>query len=317
VGRATAVEFGRHGASVMLVARDLERLHSAADDVCAAGGQAQICVADVSDPKAMEDVVARTEEEFGPIDVWVNNAMVSVFSPISEMTAEDYRQVTSVTYLGYVNGVLAVLPKMRERNHGVIVHVGSALAYRSIPLQSAYCAAKHAILGFHASLRTELMHEKSAVHSTMVQLPAVNTPQFDWVKSRLPKRAQPVPPIYQPEVPARAIYYAAHHPRREIKLGTSTLEAVVLNKFVPTLIDHYLARVGFSDQQTDEPENPTRPDNLHHPVAGNWGAHGRFDSQSSNFSFEFWLLTHMAMVSTIVAAGAAAATAGAVALRRR
>lgn len=317
VGRATAIEFGRHGARVALVARDTERLRAAAEDVRKAGGEALVCPADVSDSKAMEKVVSDTEETFGPIDVWVNDAMVSVFSPIAKMTAEDFQRVTNVTYLGYVNGTLAVLPKMRARNHGVIVHVGSALAYRSIPLQAAYCGAKHAILGFHATLRTELMHEQSAVRSTMVQLPAVNTPQFDWVKSRLPNRAQPVPPIYEPEVPARAIYYAAHHPHREIKLGTSTLLAVGANKLVPALLDRYLARTGFSSQQTDEPEDPNRPNNLYHPVEGDWGARGRFDSRSRTFSVEFWLLRHMVAIAAIFATTAAAAVAGTVALKRR
>ena len=289
VGRATAVEFGRHGASVMLVARDLERLHSAADDVCAAGGQAQICVADVSDPKAMEDVVARTEEEFGPIDVWVNNAMTSVFAQFTEITPEEYKRVTDVVYHGQVYGTLSAMKRMVPRDRGSIVLVGSALAYRGIPLQSAYCGGKHAIEGMFDSIRTELLHNKSNVRITMVQMPALNTPQFDWVLSKLPNKAQPVPPIFQPEVAADAIYYAAHHQQREILVGFPTVKAVLGNKLVPVYADHFLAEHGFKSQQTNEPEDPNRPSNLWESVPGDYEAHGRFDSRARSWSPELWL----------------------------
>jgi hypothetical protein len=219
--------------------------------------------------------------------------MASVFSPIKQMTAEEFKRVTEVTYLGYVYGSLAALKRMLPRDRGAIVQVGSALAYRSIPLQAAYCAAKHAVLGFHASLRTELLHDQSNVHTTMVQMPALNTPQFGWVKSRLPRKAQPVPPIYQPEVAARAIYYAAHHPeRREYYAAWSALEAIVGNKLVPSLADEYLARTGYDSQQYDGPENPQRAHNLWEPLPGDHGAHGNFDARASSTSFGLWYSTH-------------------------
>jgi short-subunit dehydrogenase len=227
------------------------------------------------------------EEKLGPIDIWVNDAMASVFSPIKEMTAEEFERVTQVTYLGYVYGTLSALKRMLPRDRGTIVHVGSALAYRSIPLQAAYCASKHAILGFFASLRTELLHDHSNVRTTMVQMPALNTPQFGWVKSRLPHKAQPVPPIYQPEVAARAIYYAAHHPeRREYYAAWSVVEAVVGNKISPSFADHYLARMGYGAQQYDGPADPNRPNNLWEPVPGDHGAHGAFDRRARTRSLE-------------------------------
>src|SRR5439155_2733750 len=217
---------------------------------------------DVADSAAVEQAAAAIEDQFGPIDIWVNNAMASVFSPVKEMKPEEYKRVTEVTYLGVVYGTLAALRHMLPRNRGTIVQVGSALVYRSIPLQSAYCAAKHAIAGFTDSLRCELIHDKSKVRLTMVQMPALNTPQFGWVKSRLKHKAQPVPPIFQPEVGARAIYWAAHHGRRELHVGWPTVEAIVANKFVPGALDHYLARNGFRSQQTSQLEDPNRPDNL-------------------------------------------------------
>ena len=250
------------------------------------------------------------EQELGPIDVWVNNAMASVFSPIKEMTAEEFKRVTEVTYLGYVYGSLAALKRMLPRDRGAIVHVGSALAYRSIPLQAAYCASKHAVLGFFASLRTELIHDKSNVHTTMVQMPALNTPQFGWVKSRLPHKAQPVPPIYQPEVAARAIYYAAHHPeRREYYPAWSSVKAIFGNKLVPSYGDHYLAKNGYDAQQHDGPEDPNRPNNLWEPVPGDHGAHGAFDDRASYSSSELLLETHPKWLLTAVAAGLVAAAA--------
>src|SRR5579872_5747296 len=233
LGRATAREFGKHGAKVGLIARGVDGLEAAKREIESAGGSAMTLPLDVADADAVEKAAASVEQEFGPIDIWVNNAMASVFSPAKEMKAEEYKRVTEVTYLGVVYGTLAALKRMLPRDRGTIVQVGSALAYRSIPLQAAYCAAKHAVLGFHASLRTELLHDKSNVHTTMVQMPALNTPQFGWVKSRLKYKAQPVPPIFQPEVGARAIYWAAHHTRREVYVGWPTVEAIVGNKMVP------------------------------------------------------------------------------------
>ena len=290
VGRATVREFAKHGASIGLVARGTDGLEAARREVEAAGGRALMLPLDVADPAGVEAAAERVESTLGPIDIWVNNAMTSVFSPVKEMTAEEFKRVTEVTYLGYVYGSLAALKRMLPRDRGTIVHVGSALAYRSIPLQSAYCAAKHAVLGFFASLRTELLHDGSNVKTTMVQMPALNTPQFGWVKSRLPRKAQPVPPIFQPEVAARAIYHAAHHPeRREYYVGFSTVKAIFGNKLVPSFADHYLARAGYDSQQHDGPENPNRPNNLWEPVPKDHGAHGAFDKRASSFSMELWL----------------------------
>jgi NAD(P)-dependent dehydrogenase (short-subunit alcohol dehydrogenase family) len=293
VGRAAAREFARHGAWVGLIARGKDGLEAAQREVNALGGRALILPTDVADAAAVEAAALQVEEKLGPIDIWVNNAMASVFSPIKKMTPEDYKRVTEVTYLGYVYGTLAALKRMLPRDRGTIVHVGSALAYRSIPLQSAYCASKHAVLGFFAALRTELMHDGSHVRTTMVQMPAINTPQFGWVKSRLPRKAQPVPPIYQPEVAARAIYYAAHHAqRREYYPAWSSVKAIFGNKLVPSFADRYLARTGYDSQQYDGPEDPKRPNNLWEPVPGDHGAHGRFDARASNHSLELWLETH-------------------------
>jgi NAD(P)-dependent dehydrogenase (short-subunit alcohol dehydrogenase family) len=290
VGRATVREFAKRRASIALIARGTDGLEGARREVESAGGRALVIPVDVADAARVEAAVERVESTFGPIDIWVNNAMASVFSPIKEMTAEDFKRVTEVTYLGYVYGSLAALKRMLPRDRGTIVHVGSALAYRSIPLQAAYCAAKHAVLGFFASLRTELLHDGSNVKTTMVQMPALNTPQFGWVKSRLPRKAQPVPPIFQPEVAARAIYYAAHHPeRREYYVGFSTVKAIFGNKLLPSVGDHYLARDGYDSQQHDGPENPNRPNNLWEPVSGDHGAHGAFDERASSFSMELWL----------------------------
>jgi len=290
VGRATVREFAKRRASIGLIARGTDGLEGARREVESAGGRALVLPVDVADAAQVEAAAERVESNFGPIDIWVNNAMASVFSPIKEMTPEDFKRVTDVTYLGYVYGSLTALKRMLPRDRGTIVHVGSALAYRSIPLQAAYCAAKHAVLGFFASLRTELMHDGSNVKTTMVQMPALNTPQFGWVKSRLPRKAQPVPPIFQPEVAARAIYYAAHHPeRREYYVGFSTVKAIFGNKLAPSFADHYLARDGYDSQQHDGPENPNRPNNLWEPVSGDHGAHGTFDERASSFSMELWL----------------------------
>jgi NAD(P)-dependent dehydrogenase (short-subunit alcohol dehydrogenase family) len=291
VGRATAIAFARRGARIGLLARGSAGLEGAKRDVEAAGGRALICQADVADADAVDAAAADLERAFGPIDIWINNAMVSVFSPVREMTAAEFKRVTEVTYLGVVYGTLSALERMCPRGRGVIVQVGSALAYRGIPLQSAYCAAKHAVQGFCESLRTELLHEGSHVHVTMVQLPAMNTPQFDWVKSRLGRRGQPVPPIFQPEVAAGAIVWAAYHPRRELNVGFPTVRAIVGNSLSPALADRYLARIGYVAQQTDEPENQFRPHNLWKPVDAerDFGAHGRFGGRARTTSWQLWL----------------------------
>ena len=307
VGRATVREFARHGAWIGLIARGNDGLEAARSEVEAYGGRAIVIPTDVADAKQVEAAAEKIEAELGPIDIWVNNSMVSVFSPIREMMPEEFARVTEVTYLGYVYGSLAALKRMLPRDRGTIVHVGSALAYRSIPLQAAYCAAKHAVLGFHASLRTELLHDRSNVHTTMVQMPALNTPQFGWVKSRLPHKAQPVPPIYQPEVAARAIYYAAHHPeRREYYAAWSVVKAIFGNKLVPSYADHYLAKMGYESQQHDGPEDPNRPHNLWEPLAGDHGAHGAFDSRAQDSSAELWLETHPKLLIAAAAAGVGA-----------
>lgn len=289
VGRATALAFAREGAYIGLLARGRDGLEGARRDVEELGGRALILPADVSDAEAVERAAETVEQEFGPIDIWVNNAMVSVFSPVKEMKPEEYKRVTEVTYLGYVYGTLAALKRMLPRDRGVIVQVGSALAYRGIPLQSAYCAAKHAIQGFHDSLRSELIHDGSNVRVTMVQLPAMNTPQFSWVKSRLPRRAQPVPPIYQPEVGAEAILFAARNERREMYVGLPTVGAIIGDKIAPGLGDRYLAKYVYDAQQTSEPAKPDRRDNLWEPVPGDHGAHGSFDERASASSPQLWL----------------------------
>lgn len=274
LGRAIARHFGSQGASVGLLARGVDGLEGAKREIEAAGGKAVVLPTDVADADAMEKAAAAVEQQFGPIDIWINNAMASVFSPVKKMEPKEYKRVTEVTYLGVVYGTLCALKRMLPRDNGMIVQVGSALAYRSIPLQSAYCAAKHAIAGFTDSLRCELIHDHSNVRITMVQMPALNTTQFGWVKSRLKYKAQPVPPIFQPEVGARAVYWAAHHNRREVYVAMPTVEAIVGNKIAPGLLDHYLGHNGYKSQQTDELENPNRPDNLWSPVPGDHGAHG-------------------------------------------
>src|SRR5690242_2651519 len=251
VGRATAPAFGERRARVGLLARGRDGLEAAKQEIEIAGGKAFVFPLDVANSEQVEAAAQAVEENLGPIDVWINNAMTSVFSPVKEMTAEEFKRVTEVTYLGFVYGTLSALRRMLPRDRGVIVQVGSALAYRGIPLQAAYCGAKHAIQGFMDSLRCELLHDGSKVQVTMVQMPALNTPQFGWVKSRLPHRAQPVPPIYQPEVAAEAIVWAAHHPRRELYVGFSTVKAIIGNNIAPWLGDWYLARVGYAAQQTD------------------------------------------------------------------
>jgi NAD(P)-dependent dehydrogenase (short-subunit alcohol dehydrogenase family) len=289
VGRAVVREFAKHGAKIGLLARGKDGLEAAQAEVERAGSQALVLPTDVADAAAVEAAAAAVEEQFGPIDVWINNAMVSVFSPVKEMTAEDFRRVTDVTYLGYVHGTLSAIKRMLPRDRGMIVQVGSALSYRGIPLQSAYCAAKHAIEGFSESLRTELIHDNSQVRITLVHLPAINTPQHGWSKSRMPRKAQPVPPIYQPELAAAAIYHAAYHYRREWTLGMITDIVLAGNKLAPGIGDWYMARTGFDSQMTDEPEDPNRAHNLWEPLPGDAGAHGRFGEQARDESLQWWL----------------------------
>ena len=316
VGRATIRAFARRGAHVGLIARGEDGLEGARREVEALGGRALVLPADVADASQVELAATAVEEELGPIDVWVNNAMVSVFSPVKEMTPEEFRRVTEVTYLGYVYGTLAALRRMLPRDHGSIVQVGSALAYRGIPLQSAYCGAKHAIQGFNDSLRAELLHDGSHVRLTMVQLPALNTPQFTWVRTRLPRQPQPVPPIYQPEVAAEAIVWAADHDRREVSVGAPTTLAILANKVGPGLLDRYLARTNYEAQQTDQPIDPHRPDNLLRPLPGDRGAHGPFDDRAHESSPQWWLATHRGWVVAGVV-GAVGVLGGAVVGRSR
>lgn len=303
VGRATVQAFARRKARIGLLARGRKGLEGAQRDVQKLGGQALSLPTDVARADQVEEAARRIEEAFGPIDIWVNAAMVSVFSPVKEMTFEEVHRVTEVTYLGAVYGTMAALKRMLLRDHGTIVQVGSALAYRSIPLQSAYCGAKHAVRGFTDSLRSELIHDHSKVHITMVQLPAVNTPQFAWARSRLPQEAQPVPPIYQPEIPAEAIYWAAHHRRRELYVGAPAVKAIEGNKVIPGLLDQYLAKVGYSGQQTGQPRKTDKPDNLWEPVdeETDFGAHGAFDERARTFSPELWATQNRRVVGALAA----------------
>jgi short-subunit dehydrogenase len=314
LGRAIARAFGSRKADVGLLARDAERLEHARAEIETLGGRALALPTDVADAGAVKAAAERVEEQFGPIDVWVNNAMVSVFSPVRQMRADEYRRVTEVTYLGTVYGTLAALERMLPRDRGVIIQIGSALAYRAIPLQSAYCAAKHAIQGFTESLRSELEHDRSRVRVTMLQLPAVNTPQFDWVKSRLPHRAQPVPPVFQPEVIADMVVWASEHEREEMYLGWPAVKAIVANRIAPRLLDRYLAWTGYASQQTDQPEDPSRPDNLWQTVAADVAAHGRFDAIARDTSAQMWLSRHR---GALAAAGLGALALGMTARRRR
>jgi NAD(P)-dependent dehydrogenase (short-subunit alcohol dehydrogenase family) len=281
---------------VGLIARGWDGLEGARREVEAAGSQAIVLPVDVSDADAVEAAAERVERELGPIDVWVNNAMVSVFSPVAKMTADEFRRVTEVTYLGFVHGTLSALKRMKPRDRGTIVQVGSSLCYRGIPLQSAYCGAKHAVQGFTESLRCELIHDASNVRVTMVHLPATNTPQFDWSRSRMPRRAQPVPPIYQPEVAARAIYHAAHHYRREWNVGWITDVVLAGNAVLPGVGDHYLAANGYESQMTSEPEQRGRADNLYDPLPGDHGARGRFGDRSAAYSPQLWFTQNRGMV---------------------
>jgi NAD(P)-dependent dehydrogenase (short-subunit alcohol dehydrogenase family) len=304
VGRATALAFAWQGASIGAIARGEERLEATRRELEQAGGRTETVPADVADADAVEDAAARIETALGPIDVWVNNAMVTVFAPFERTEPDEFRRATEVTYLGSVWGTMAALRRMKPRDRGVIIQVGSALAYRGIPLQAAYCGAKHALQGFLESVRTELGHDGSNVRLTMVQLPAVNTPQFTWSRVKMPHQPQPVPPIYQPEVAAEAIVWAADHPRREVMVGWPTVKAIVGNAVAPGIADRYLADNGYEDQQTDVPLEHERPGNLFEPVDGDRGAHGPFDDRSKRFSIQLWANKHRRALG---AAGAAAA----------
>jgi NAD(P)-dependent dehydrogenase (short-subunit alcohol dehydrogenase family) len=309
VGRATAVEFGRRGDRVALLARGIKGLEAAAREVEQAGGTALPVVTDVAEYDQVEAAAARVEEELGPIDVWVNNAFSAVFAPFTKITMDEFHRTTDVTYLGYVHGTKAALDRMLPRDRGAIVHVGSALAYRGIPLQSAYCGAKHAIQGFYESVRCELLHDRANVHTTMVQLPAVNTPQFDWVLNRLPEHPQPVPPIFQPEVVAKQIVYAADHPqRREYVVGGSAVATIFGNRLAAGVLDRYLAFTGYQSQQTGEPAKAGSPANLWEPADAaegrDFGAHGSFDESATRFSLQGWL-TRTGLSPAIVNLGAA------------
>jgi NAD(P)-dependent dehydrogenase (short-subunit alcohol dehydrogenase family) len=315
VGRATVRRFAERGADVGLLARDTDGLAAAAKEVEAAGGRALVVPTDVADPSQVEAAAEAVERELGPIEVWVNDAMTSVFAPFTEVEPEEFRRVTEVTYLGYVYGTRVALDRMLPRDHGTIVQVGSALAYRGIPLQSAYCGAKHAIQGFTESVRAELYHRDSRVWLTMVQMPALNTPQFDLVLSKLPGQARPVPPIYQPEVAASAIVWAATHRRRQLWVGGSTAATLLANAVAPGRLDRYLGRTGYRSQQTEAPRDPHRPANLWAPVPGDHGAHGRFDDRAHARSLQLWATTHRGTVAGL--AGAALAGLAALGLARR
>ena len=304
VGRAVVREFAKQGDRIAVLARGEEGLQSAVAEASALGTTALAIPTDVSDARQVESAADRVERELGPIDVWVNDAMASVFAPFWEVEPDEFRRATEVTYLGVVWGSRAALTRMLPRDSGVLVQVGSALAYRGIPLQSAYCGAKHAVVGFTESLRTELLHEKSRVKVTMVHLPAMNTPQFDWVVSRLPKHPQPVPPIYQPEVAARTIVHAASHPRRAYWVGLSTALTILGNRAAPGLLDRYLARTGFASQQTDKVGRTLSP-NLWRPSGGEEGAHGEFDARAHARSPQSWLSRHRGTLLTAAAGGTA------------
>ena len=318
VGRAVARAYGKRGANVALIARGEQGLADAEKDVQNAGGHALPLQVDVADYAAVETAASRIEEELGPIDVWINAAFSSVFATFADTAIEEFRRATEVSYLGFVHGTHAALARMRPRDRGAIVQVGSALAYRGIPLQSAYCGAKHAIQGFTESLRCELLHDNSGVHVTMVQLPAVNTPQFSWVLSKLPRRPQPVPPIYQPELAARAIVRAADKPqRREYWVGSSTAATLIANAIAPGVLDRYLARTGFDSQQTEQRRGPDAHSNLWQPVDRDrdYGAHGRFDDRAHGHDPQTWASRHHAGAAAL-GAGIIATVAAAVRRKR-
>jgi NAD(P)-dependent dehydrogenase (short-subunit alcohol dehydrogenase family) len=305
VGRATAHRFARDGARIALLARGSDGLEMAAEEVRELGGEALAIALDVSDADAVEAAAERIEQELGPIDIWINDAMATIFAPVHQISPAEFRRSTEVTYLGTVYGTMAALKRMRARNRGTIVQVGSALAYRAIPLQAPYCGAKFAIRGFTDALRVELMHEKSGIHVTMVQLSAFNTPQFQWGRTTLPRRPQPVPPIFQPEVAASGIHWAAHHRRRELNVGFPAVKAILGNKLFPRLADRKLVRLGYDGQMGRQPLPADRPDNLFEPVSADYGTHGRFDARSKAYSLQLWATTHRGLVTAgVLAAGA-------------
>jgi NAD(P)-dependent dehydrogenase (short-subunit alcohol dehydrogenase family) len=317
VGRAVAREFAAHKWDVALIARDEARLEAAVAELRQSGVRATAVVADVADFAALKAAAAEIDETFGPIDIWINNAMATVFAPVAEITPEEFKRSTEVTYLGQVYGTMVALSLMRPRDRGTIVNIGSALAYRAIPLQSAYCGAKYAVRGFTDALRSELIHDRSAIGLVMVHLPAVNTPQFDWALNKTGRRPQPVPPIFQPEVVARAIYFAAMHPeRREVWVGMSTIKAIIGNKLAPGLLDRYLAGAGYSGQLTDEPQPEDAPANLFATVDADVAAHGRFDNLASDHSMEMTISTHRG-VATLAVVGLLAFGLASLFARRR
>ncbi|HVX67249.1 MAG TPA: SDR family oxidoreductase [Bryobacteraceae bacterium] len=308
LGRAIVRRFAGAGARIGLVARGVDGLEAARGEVERAGGAALALPTDVADAAQVEAAAEAVERAFGPIGIWVNDAMATVFSPFLEITPEEFKRATEVTYLGTVHGTRAALKRMVPRDRGVIVQVGSALAYRSIPLQAPYCGAKAAVRGFTDSIRTELLHQGSNVRLTMVQMPALNTPQFDWCRTRLPNHPQPVPPVFEPELGADAVFFAAHHPRRELHVGMPSVLSIIGNKFVPGLLDRYLGKTGYRSQQTSRPVQPGRPDNLFEPAPGDFGAHGSFDLRAHRHSPQWWADRHrswLALIGAGVAAGVA------------
>jgi NAD(P)-dependent dehydrogenase (short-subunit alcohol dehydrogenase family) len=316
IGRAVAREFAAHGWDVAVLARNAARLDAAIRELRQFGVKAVSVVADVADFTAIETAAARVEHELGPIDVWINNAMATVFAPVADITPDEFRRGTEVTYLGQVHGTMVALALMRPRNHGTIVNIGSALAYRAIPLQSVYCGAKYAVRGFTDALRSELIHDRSAIELVMVHLPAVNTPQFDWALNKMGRRPQPVAPIFQPEVAARAIFFAANHPqRREVWVGFSTVQAIIANKLAPGLLDRYLAGAGYSGQLTREPLPEGAPSNLFATVDKDVGAHGRFDQDARGSSWEM-ALSRYREVTAVVLSGLLAFALGRWMVRR-
>jgi short-subunit dehydrogenase len=300
VGRATAIAFAKEGAKIALLARGLDGLNGAKNEIEQLGGRANIYPVDVSKAILLNEVSEKIERELGPIDIWVNNAMCSVFAPMIEIEPDDYLRVTEVTYLGQVYGTMTALKQMQKRNQGIIVLIGSALAHRGIPLQSAYCGAKHAVQGFFESLRSELFHNQSGIHLTIVHMPALNTPQFEWVKSLLPNKPKPMGKVFQPEVAAQAILYAASHQRREIYVAFPTYVAIWGNKIAGWFLDRYLGKVGYKGQQTDEKVAPNRKNNVWEPVPGDHGAHGTFDKVAHNDSFMLNVTMHRSLIWTVV-----------------
>ena len=304
VGRAVVREFAKRKAWIGLIARGKDRLEATKREVEQAGGRALALSVDVADAAAMEKAAEQVKQEFGRIDIWVNDAMATIFAPVTDITPEEFKRSTEVTYLGCVYGTMNALKYMLPANKGTIVQVGSALAYRSIPYQSAYCGAKHGIIGFTDSLRSELIHLRSKVHLCVVDLPAVNTPQFNWCRTRLPRHPQPVPPIYEPEVPARAIYWAAHHKRREVFVGMPTMKAIYGQDVAAGYADRYLGETGYNSQQTSQPVSPDRPDNLFEPVPGDYAARGMFSDRASSFSLQNWVNLNR-IPAALMAAGVA------------